>query len=221
MPRKQKKYHYIYKTTNVLNDKFYIGMHSTDDLTDGYVGSGKRLWYSINKHGKENHVCEILEYLPDRESLRKREEEIVNGDLLNEILCMNLVIGGGGSDWTAVNESGKNLYGKNGENGQKNFLPWDERKQKMIENGTFDGYIQHKREVFAKVSDWTGKSHTAAAKRKIGKSSSVHQSGEGNSQYGTCWVSNVDKQKCIKIKRDELEAFLCDGWIKKRITFAH
>jgi len=43
MPRKQKKYHYIYKTTNILNYKFYIGMHSTDDLDDGYVGSGKRL----------------------------------------------------------------------------------------------------------------------------------------------------------------------------------
>lgn len=29
-------------------------MHSTDNLDDGYVGSGKRLWNSIKKHGKEN-----------------------------------------------------------------------------------------------------------------------------------------------------------------------
>ena len=220
MARKQKKYHYIYKTTNILNDKFYIGMHSTDNLDDGYMGSGKRLWYSINKHGKDNHKTEILEYLPCRESLRDREEEIINGKLLNEELCMNLACGGRGG-FDHINDAQLNIYGKNGANGQKNFLPWDERKQKMIENGTFDGYIQHKREVFAKVSDWTGKKHTDETKRKIGKSNSVHQSGEGNSQYGTCWVSNVDKQKCIKIKRDELEVFLCDGWIKKRIMFAH
>jgi hypothetical protein len=50
----------------VKNDKYYIGMHSTNDLNDGYMGSGKRLWFSINYHGKENHACEILEYCKDR-----------------------------------------------------------------------------------------------------------------------------------------------------------
>ena len=92
----RRKYHYIYKTTCIITNKFYIGMHSTDNLEDGYVGSGKRLWYSINKHGKENHVCQILEFLPDRDSLREREKEVVNQEMLNEELCMNLAIGGEG-----------------------------------------------------------------------------------------------------------------------------
>ncbi len=74
MPRKHYQYHYIYKTTNILNDKFYIGMHSTNDLNDGYQGSGKRLRYSINKHGRKAHTTEILEFLPDRESLRKKRK---------------------------------------------------------------------------------------------------------------------------------------------------
>ena len=91
MARKEKQYHFIYKTTNVLNGKYYYGMHSTDNLNDGYYGSGRRLKRSLNKYGKENHKVEILEYLPNRESLINREKEIVN---LNEIAkedCMNLM----------------------------------------------------------------------------------------------------------------------------------
>ena len=68
-----RKYHYIYKTTCIITNRFYIGMHSTDNLQDGYIGSGKRLYYSIKKYGKENHTCEILEFLPDRLSLKNRE----------------------------------------------------------------------------------------------------------------------------------------------------
>ena len=85
MARRQKKYHYIYKTTCLLNNKFYFGMHSTDNLNDGYLGSGKRLWYSLNYHGKENHIKEIIEFCENREILKKREKEIVNEQLLSEI----------------------------------------------------------------------------------------------------------------------------------------
>lgn len=94
MPRKIKKYHYIYKTTNILNNKFYIGMHSTDDLNDGYLGSGKRLRYSVKKYGMKNHLCEILEFCSDRKTLATREKEIVNEELLQVHQCINLVVGG-------------------------------------------------------------------------------------------------------------------------------
>ena len=66
MARKEKTYHFIYKTTNLLNGKYYIGMHSTFNLEDGYMGSGKRLKRSLNKYGKENHKVEILEFVDNR-----------------------------------------------------------------------------------------------------------------------------------------------------------
>ena len=115
MPRKQKKYHFIYKTANIVNDKFYIGMHSTDNLDDGYIGSGKRLGYSIRKYGLENHKFEILEFLPSREELKKREAEVVNEELLTNPLCMNLKFGGeGGWDHLTNDPMMHEVRSKNG-----------------------------------------------------------------------------------------------------------
>jgi len=93
--RKEKKFHYIYKTTCDITGKYYIGMHSTDNLEDGYIGSGRRLKYSINKYGKSNHTKEILEYLPSREALRLRESEIVTLEEISKDKCLNLNVGGG------------------------------------------------------------------------------------------------------------------------------
>jgi hypothetical protein len=69
-------------------------MHSAYNLNDGYMGSGVRLLRSIRKYGKENHKIEILEFLPNRESLSMRESEIVNEILIEDNYCMNLRTGG-------------------------------------------------------------------------------------------------------------------------------
>ena len=119
MARKEKQHHFIYKTTNLLNGKYYYGMHSTDNLNDGYLGSGRRLKRSLNKYGKENHKREILEYLLDRKTLIEREKSIVNENLLSDNLCMNLKLGGEGGAthknvkiWITHNELGNKLIKK-------------------------------------------------------------------------------------------------------------
>jgi hypothetical protein len=92
------KVHLIYRTTCLSTGKWYIGMHSTSNRDDGYLGSGKVLLRSIKKHGKESHVREILEELPSREALRLREKELITDEMLRDRRCMNLFSGGiGGS----------------------------------------------------------------------------------------------------------------------------
>ena len=81
-------------------------MHSTDNVDDGYIGSGKRLWHSINHHGIENHKFEILELCEDRTQLAGREREIVNQQLLENPLCLNLKVGGIGG-WGAHSDEAK------------------------------------------------------------------------------------------------------------------
>ena len=92
MGKEEKKYHIIYKTTCLINKKYYIGMHSTDDLEDGYMGSGKALKFSIKRYGKENHKVEILEMVESRELLGEREKAIVTLNKVRDGNCMNLKV---------------------------------------------------------------------------------------------------------------------------------
>lgn len=94
MSKYEKKYHIIYKTTCLINKKYYIGMHSTDNLDDGYMGSGKALKFSIQRYGKENHKVEILEMVESRELLAERERELVTMNKVRNGNCMNLKVGG-------------------------------------------------------------------------------------------------------------------------------
>lgn len=96
MATKEKRYHYLYKTTNLLNQKYYIGIHSTNVIDDGYLGSGKRLWYSINKYGKENFKREILNFYNSRQELALAEKEIITKEILLDSQNMNCQFGGEG-----------------------------------------------------------------------------------------------------------------------------
>ena len=66
-------FHIVYKTTNLINGKTYIGKHSTEDLDDGYLGSGKLLLKAVRKHGKENFSREILHTCSSEEEAYNRE----------------------------------------------------------------------------------------------------------------------------------------------------
>jgi hypothetical protein len=205
----KRKYHYIYKITCKITNRFYIGMHSTDDLNDRYFGSGKRLWFSINYHGKENHIKEILEFLPSREALKEREKEIVNKELINEDLCMNLVVGGEGG---YISEEGCKKGGVTSGNIQINKMLSDIVYKEKVLKTLRDTSINNHKTGKSKIPSRKGVKLTDEHKKKIGKNNSLKQKGVLNSQYGTCWITKDGLNK--KIKKEDLENFLKDGWVK-------
>ena len=90
------KYHYFYKITNLLNEHFYYGVHSTNNLDDGYMGSGKRLHYAYKKYGIENFKKEILKFFDSKEEAFEYEAEIVTEELIKLDECYNIQLGGKG-----------------------------------------------------------------------------------------------------------------------------
>ena len=73
------KYYFVYKTTNLVNGMIYVGCHQTDDLDDGYMGSGKILKLAIEKYGVENFKREILYMCENKEQMFEQFERRWNG----------------------------------------------------------------------------------------------------------------------------------------------
>ena len=86
--------HIIYKTTNRVNGKYYIGRHSTKNLDDGYLGSGTHISNAIKKYGQESFEREILGEALTTEDLWYLEELFVCKDVVEDPNSYNLAYGG-------------------------------------------------------------------------------------------------------------------------------
>jgi len=210
-------YYTIYKVTNKVNGKIYIGSHRTRDLNDNYMGSGKYLKHAIEKHGIDNFTKEILYVFDTPELMYAKEAELVNEEFIAESNTYNLKVGGfGGFDY--INSTGKNLYGMNGKtpNVKDNFSRG--RATRARKKKEDPGYFKKIRKKISsslkgRTGSFKGKCHTDETKRIIGEKSSQHQSGEGNSQFEKRWIYSLAEQKSKKIHKDDP---LPIGWLEGR-----
>ncbi len=135
-----KKYNFVYKTTNLINKKIYVGVHSTDNLDDGYLGSGKRLLLAIRKYGKENFKREIISFVDSREDAYKLESEIVTTSFIENKDVYNITEGGYGvithseEGLKALSEYAKDKVVAKDKNG--NFVKID---KDVFDNGDYTG----------------------------------------------------------------------------------
>jgi len=210
MARKEKKYHFIYKTTNNLSGRYYIGMHSTNNLDDGYLGSGNRIILAIRKHGKENFTREILEFYDSRFELKKKEEEILTLDEIAKKDCMNLVVGGGGFMMDDYHYKCSKTGGKAFKQKLKENEEFREKHKKIVSFNMKDNHKKGK----IKYDTFRDKQHTDETKRLMSEKKRNTGCGEENSQYGTCWIQKNGENK--KIKKEDLKFFEVKGWIKGR-----
>ena len=209
--------HYtVYKITNNLNNKFYIGKHQTYDLGDGYMGSGKWLKRAIQKYGIENFSKEILHVFETEEEMNAKEKELV---VISE-QSYNLCEGGKGGfsyiNRTVSSEKKQSLKAlKIHRERLKNPVYYNNWKNALLKAAQ-NPHVKEKRRQGLKASysnragTFTGKKHNSSSKRKIGTANSLKQKGKNNSQFGTFWVTNGKANKKVRENIPE-------GFVKGRI----
>ena len=84
----------VYRVTNLLNNKWYIGQHQTSVLNDGYPTSSDIVRNSILKHGAENFSYDIIHAFRTYEEMNSKEAEMVTADEVSDHLCYNIQAGG-------------------------------------------------------------------------------------------------------------------------------
>lgn len=125
----------IYKTTNLINNKIYIGQDSKNN--PNYYGGGLKIKYAIKKYGKQNFQKTILEYCDSYELLNSREQYwILTYNSINPSIGYNIDVGGNGPIDRQRWLENKKLNRKGGMSKGYKWKNESPLKGKVRENGT-------------------------------------------------------------------------------------
>ena len=200
------KEYVIYKTTNLINNKIYVGKDEYNNPE--YLGSGKLLHQAIDKYGIENFTKEIIEICSSEEhSLRESY-------WINELPCLapvgyNILIGSFGGD-TYTHHPNKKIYSKRISNANTGKIrtPAMKRKYSTCKLGNLNPAKQEKTRL--KISK-------SRKEKGIKEDNSMFNSNRSRDKLkdlgvelkGDRWEYLRNKIKCKNIETGE--EFLCDG----------
>ena len=121
--------YYIYRITNKVNGKTYIGQHKYRNLNDSYMGSGKLLKLAKKKHGIENFTKTILEFgIPNVDLANDWEQMYILFERAKGKAEYNIADGGrGGNPWNKGKKMPEELVKKNSDS-HKGQIPWNKGK---------------------------------------------------------------------------------------------
>ena len=109
----ERSYHYVYKITNLINGKYYIGKHTSESLDDDYMGSGILIKAAIDDLGVENFKKTILATFPTSDEAFEYEAQVVTMKEVNDPMCYNLIPGGRGGQKQFTEEELKEIQKQN------------------------------------------------------------------------------------------------------------
>ena len=221
----------IYKTICLINGKQYIGQHITNDLDDGYLGSGTVLQRAIKLHGKENFSREILYIFDNFDEMNEKERELVNEEIIADDNYYNVILGG--KAWDCTNTLGvidketgvrmrihKDLYNKD-----KNRYETFSKGKTTVYDNTLGKHIQvqssdydptkHKRSFGGIVVEVDGK-------RQYMSRDDYENSNIKTHTYGMVTVVDLSDNKSKHVSKEEFHSnrhnykFITEGYVTGR-----
>ena len=178
----------IYKTTNKINGKIYVGQ--TNNNRSDYFGSGLLLTRAMKKYGRKNFMREDIEMCSTQHQLDKRERFWIKKlDSQNPQVGYNI---------------------DNGGNGRGRISEQTKKKMSISRVGKLSPRIglkhtEETKNVMARLA--TGRYHTEETKRKLSK----FNMGKNNYNYGKVKSEQTkNKISLANIKfRDSYSKWMC------------
>lgn len=214
----------VYKITNTVNGKIYIGKHRTKNLNDNYFGSGKLIKNAIKRYGILSFTKEYIVICYSQDVIDAIERILVNEEFIKRDDTYNLNVGGSGvydcSNTTAMTpEKGKAMNVKYlaestpFERSEKSKRAYNTSKHR----GTGINSIESKkRRSERNIKRWLGATHKPETIQKMRDAKIGYGVGETNSQFGKMWITNS-----LENKRISKEDTIPDGWRKGRVMKPH
>ena len=194
-------FYYLYKITNWFTGKIYIGYHQTENLDDGYMGSGKHLKRSQKKYGIEYFTKDILEFFETEEQMINAEEQIVNEEFIKDPMTYNAILGGGKTKgWSHLTFEKRSSAGKKGMASLREKMKDENFKEKWKES--------------LKLSFKEGRSKLQGCFAPGYKRSEKNKQKMSEANKNKCYVylDNITK----RISLDEINYYLDLGWKRGR-----
>jgi hypothetical protein len=194
----------IYKTTNLLSGKIYIGAHKTENIDDGYLGSGIHIKRALKKYGRRHFVKEILFVFDTPEEMFAKEKALVNEEFVSRSDTYNKIVGGEGST---------------------DLRNWTEERHQKISAATKKQWKNPKfREMMLQVRHRCRPS--IATKQKISITKQGHSATEKTriawkqisaKNRGRIWIKHDKLQQCCYVPLTDFANYELSGWVRGRI----
>jgi hypothetical protein len=205
-------YYYVYRITNLLNNKIYVGKHKSDKhpFENGYYGSGKQITAAIKKYGLKNFKKEVLCYCVDKNEMAQKELEMVTEDFVKRKDTYNMHKGGNGG-WDHYNGSVSHTASsrKGGKTAVKllnQYMAEQKTNNTLAWQDWYAKVCNANKELTIKALTPTARAKRIKTFEHIG-----HSQGEKNSQFGRIWISNILTKE---VKRITINDIIPEGWVR-------
>lgn len=217
---------YIYLTTNLINNKKYIGQHRAQVFTENYKGSGKVLKQAFEKYGWSNFKVELIEECFSEDDLNQAEIRwIAQFDATHSKEFYNIAYGGAHS-WHPLQsweKEQRSLQMK------KRWEDPEYRKEisQMLHEKQKDGKSwmigkKHSEETKKKMSQsrsgslhpMYGKIHSKESRQKMSDAAKARS--RRPTTLGRIWINNGKISKSVK--QEDLSYYFSQGFVKGRLS---